>query len=417
QASFLGSVISPDGRRLAIYVRESSGKSLLWVRSLDSLTMQPLPGTDSAAYSFWSPDSRSIAFFAGGKLRRIDVSGGPPQIVCDAGGGAGGAWNRDGTIIFAPDNGTTLYRVPSSGGVPTPITKLDESQLEVAHKYPQFLPDGKHFLYLAQNAQTENTSVNVGQLDSKEIKRIVNSRAKAAYAPPGYMLFLRDRTLMAQPFDANKLLLTGEAFPLAEQVGFNAVLGLSSFSVSDNGVLTYMTGIYGGGQPVFSDRQGKSLGSIGASGESFNIFFSPDEKRVAASIADPQSGTRDIWLLDIARGTPTRFTFDPAEDAIPIWSPDGSRIAFVGDRDGTGNLYEKPANSASNEELLLKTNERKFLHDWSKDGKFIAFSNQSTSTNVDLWVLPVTGDKKPFPFLQSTFAEDHAKFSPDGHFI
>jgi serine/threonine protein kinase len=417
QASFTSSLISPDGLRLAISVRDSSGKSLLWVRSLDSLTPQPLPGTDSAAYPFWSPDSRSIAFFAGGKLRRVEVSGGPPQTLCDAGGGAGGAWNGDGVIIFGPDNGTTLFRVPASGGVPTQITTLDDSRSEVAHKYPQFLPDGKHFIYLAQSTQAENAAVNVGRLDSNETKRIVSTRAKAAYAPPGYILFLRDRTLMAQPFDANGLLLTGEPFPVAEQVGFNAVLGLANFSVSANGVLTYMTGSFGGGQPTLFDRNGKLLSSVGPPGEYFNIFFSPDEKRVAAAISDPQSGARDVWLLDVARGAPTRLTFDPAEDFLPIWSPDGNRIVFVSDRDGAGNFFQKSASGAGNEALLFKTTERKWPGDWSKDGRFIIYTSLGPKTKTDLWVLPMTGEQKPAPFLQSTFNEDHPRFSPDGHFV
>jgi len=379
--------------------------------------MQPLSGSENAAYPFWSPDSRSIAFFAGGKLKRIDVSGGPAQTLCDAGGGGGGAWNRDGVIIFAADNGMPLYRVPAAGGVATAVTTLDESRLEVAHRYPQFLPDGKHFLYLAQSAQTENAAVNVGSLDSKETKRIVTTRAKAEYAPPGYMLFLRDRTLMAQPFDAHKLSLTGDPIPLAEQIGFNGVIGLSYFSVSDNGVLTYMSGFYGGGQPTLFDRQGKSLSSAGAPGEYFNIFLSPDEKRVAAAISDPQTGARDVWLLDTLRGAPTRFTFDPTEDFLPIWSPDGSRIVFVSDRAGAGNFYQKPASGAGNEELLLKTNERKWLADWSRDGRFILYITLSQKTKTDLWVLPMTGDQKPIPFLQSRFNEDHPRFSPDGHFV
>jgi serine/threonine protein kinase len=417
QASFSVPTISPDGRRLAISVRDSSGKSFLWLRSLDSLTMQPLPGTESAVFPFWSPDSRFIGFFAGGKLKKIDVSGGPPQTLCDTSNGGGAAWNREGVIIFTPDISNRLYRVSASGGVPTPVTTLDESRQETSHKFPQFLPDGKHFLYLVQSAQGENTAVYAGALDSKENKRLVSTRARAAYTPPGYLLFLRERTLMAQPFNADKLLLTGEPFPLAEQVGFNSVLGLANFSVSDNGVLTHMGGSIAGGRPGLYDRGGKLLNAVGPAGEYFNIFFSPDEKRVAAAISDPLSGARDIWLLDIARGTPTRFTFDPAEDFLPIWSPDGSRIVFASDRDGAGNLYQKSASGAGNEELLFKTNERKWPSDWSRDGRFIIYTNLSQKTKADLWVLPMTGEQKPAPFLQSMFNEDHARFSPDGHFI
>jgi Tol biopolymer transport system component len=195
------------------------------------------------------------------------------------------------------------------------------------------------------------------------------------------------------------------------------VLGNAAFSVSENGTLTYMTGIFGGGQPALYDRGGKRLGPVGPTGEYFNIFFSPDEKRAAAAMSDPQSGARDIWLLDIARGAPTRLTLDPAEDFLPIWSPDGSRIVFVSDRDGAGNLYQKSASGAGNDELLFKSNERKWPGDWSRDGRFIICTNLSPKTKDDLWVLPMTGDQKPFTYLQNTFNEDHPRFSPDGHFV
>jgi eukaryotic-like serine/threonine-protein kinase len=422
QVPFVNAVISPDGRLLVIRGRDSLGKTLLLIRSLDSLSTQPLSGTDDATSPFWSPDSRSIAFFAGGKLKRIDVTGGPPQTLCDTdtGGawtrtaGAGGAWNRDGVIVFARDD--ALYRVSAAGGIATALTALDQAHGEISHKYPQFLPDGKHFLYLAQNAKTEDSSIYVRALDSSENRFILKTRAEAAYVPDGYLLFMRDRTLMAQPFDVSKLQLTGEPIRVAEEVGLDIIRGFANFSVSDNGMLTYMSGGTDGQMFLF-DRDGKSLGALGPTGNYSNVYLSPDEKRVAASITDLQSGARDVWLLDIARNAPTRFTFDPAEDSIPIWSPDGSLIAFVSDREGTGNLYVKSANSAGKEELLLKTTERKFLHDWSRDGKFIAYSSLNTSTNIDLWALPMTGDKKPFPLLQSPFVEDHARFSPDGYFI
>ena len=417
QSSFAGAEISPDGRRIVINVRETSGKALLWIRSLDSLSMQPLSGTEGGMFPFWSPDSRSIAFFADGKLKRIDVSGGPAQTLCDAGVGAGGAWNDKGVIIFSPDTASSLYRISSSGGVPAKITVFDETRQEVAHKYPQFFPDQKHFLFLAQSARAENSAIYVGALDSKEIKLIVNTRAKAEYTAPGYLFFLRDKSLMAQSFDVNKLTLTGEPFPLVEQVGFNAVIGNAAFSVSENGTLTYMTGSIGGGQPALYARDGKRLSSVGPPGEYFNLYFSPDEKRVAAAVSDPQTGSRDITLLDIATGTPTRFTFNVSEDFLPIWSPDGTRIVFSSDREGIGNLYQKSASGAGDEELLFKSNERKWPGDWSRDGRFIICTNRSATTKDDLWILPMTGDQKPFLYLQSPFNEDHPRFSPDGHFV
>jgi tRNA A-37 threonylcarbamoyl transferase component Bud32 len=213
--TFAGGMISPDGHRLVINVWDSSGTSMLWVRPLDSINAQPLPGTDSAGSitNFWSRDSCFIGFFSGGKLKRVDATGGPPQMICDAPNGVGGAWNQDGVIIFAPDSSGGLYRVPASGGAPAAVTSLDESRQEISHRWPVFLPDGKHFLYLVQSSQSDNTGIFVGALDSKETTRLLSTIAAAAYAPPGYLLFMRERTLMAQAFDANKLQFTGEPFP------------------------------------------------------------------------------------------------------------------------------------------------------------------------------------------------------------
>ena len=417
QTSFTGSEISPDGSRMIIGVRESTGKALLWVRSLDSLTMYPLSGTEGGMYPFWSPDSRSIAFYAEGKLKKIDVSGGPAQTLCDAGVGSGGTWSANGVIVFSPDTASSLYRISSSGGLQERITTLDETRQEVSHKHPQFLPDQKHFLFLAQSARAENSAIYIGALDSKEIKLVVNTRARARYMPPGYLLFLRDRTLMAQSFDANQLTLAGEPFPLAEHVGFNAVLGNAAFSVSENGSFTYMTGSIGGGQPGLYSRDGKRISSVGPPGEYFNLYLSPDEKRVAVAVSDPQTGARDVSLLDIASGTPTRFTFSLSEDFLPVWSPDGTRIVFSSDREGPGNLYQKSASGAGNEELLFQSTERKWPGDWSRDGRFIICTNRSPTTKDDLWVLPMTGDQKPFLYLQSLNNEDHPRFSPDGRFV
>jgi Tol biopolymer transport system component len=280
---------------------------------------------------------------------------------------------------------------------------------------PSFLPDGNHFLYVANSVRREDSGVYIGALDSNETSRLVISNTNAVYSPPGYLLFMRESTLMAQRFDATTLQLSGEPLPLVEQVNVTPI-GFGSYSVSDDGVLVYLSG---GGQSLLTwfDRSGKLLSSTGAANYYSNLFLSPDEKRVAVATWDPQTSTRDIWIIDSARTTSTRFTFNAAEDFLPIWSPDGAKILFVSDRSGFGNFYEKPTSGAANEEEILTTNERKYSSDWSRDGQYLAFTSSSPQTKLDLWVLPMFGDRKPIPFLQTSFNEDDPRFSPDGHFI
>jgi len=411
--------LSPDGRRLA-YIANSAGKDLVWVRPLDSLSAQALTGTDgvfSASNIFWSPDSRSIGFFTAGKLKKIDASGGPPQTLCDAPDARGGTWNREGVILFNPAaSNQPIYRVSAAGGDPTPVTSLDKAQYETSHRWPYFLPDGRHFLYFIRG-RSEHTGVYVASLDSKDTRQLVAGPLSAVYAPPGWLLFMRNETLMAQSFDANELRLTGEPISIAEGVSFNGGLGRGSFSVSENGVLVYRGGGSQVNQPLWFDRAGKQLGSLGEAGLYFTLWLSPDQKQAAADRMDSQTGTQDIWLFDLLRGIPSRFTTDPANDWFPLWSPDGNSIVFSSNRDGVTNLFLKNANGVGGEEVLLKSDENKAADDWSADGKFIVYESRNTQNKSDLWILPMAGDRKPFPFLQTVFNEQQAQFSPDGKWI
>jgi len=413
QSSLNAALISPDGRSLAMRVVDSSGRLSLWLRPLNSLESHPLNGTQDLSFYFWSPDSRFLGFFANGKLKKIDIAGGAPQTLCDAADARGGTWGRDGTIVFAPSSTDVLYRVASSGGTATAVTRFDESLRHTSHRFPYFLPDGKHFLYLAAAATAEATGLYVGSLDGQS-KRLVDGSTNAAYALPGYLLFMRDVTLMAQHFDPIKLELSGEPEPVAEQVSVS-LIGVASFSVSDDGLLAYVSGGLFTSQLTWFDRTGKALGSIGPPARYGNVWLSPDGMRVAAATRDTQSPARDIWILDSVRST--RFTFNAADEWLPIWSPDGSNIVFTADENGQGNLFEKPTSGASSEVEILHTDARKWPTDWSRDGRYIIFTVAGRKTKLDLWYMPIDGDRKPIPFLQSPFNEDAGRFSPDGHFV
>jgi Tol biopolymer transport system component len=362
-----------------------------------------------------------IGFFADGKLKKIEASGGPPHTVCTAEGGShGGAWNRDGVILFTLNPSTPLYRVSAAGGEPTPLTALDASREESSHLWPQFLPDDRHFLFFVDSAQPQDSGIYVGSLDSNVRRRVLAAGSSALYAS-GHLLFLHEQTLMAQPFDAGRLLLTGQALPVAEHVGVAGATYHSLFSVSDDGVLAYESSPSAGNtQLVWFDRAGKDLGPIasGAGPRGYsNMNLSPDGTRIAADRRDPRTAMRDIWLFDLTRGSESRLTFPPGTNASPVWSPDGGRLIFFSTRDGVWNLYQKVATGAGEDELLLKSNQSKITCDWSFDGRYIMFREWDPKTKWDLWVVAVDGDRKRFPLVRTRYEDGCGEFSPDGRWV
>ena len=410
--------VSPDGRYLAI-VASGDSTSQLWVRALDTLDTQLLKGTDDAHYPFWSPDSRHIAFFAQGKLRRIAVNGGPAQTLCDASIGRGGAWNQDGAILFSPSNSGGLYRVSAAGGVPVPLKNKGSQQ-----RFPWFLPDGR-FLYLSQGGQ-EAGGIYLDSLDGKGNVRLLGDRSSPQYVAPiaggkvGHLLFIRENTLMAQPVDPTTMQPAGELFPIAEQVSTGLASGsYGMFAVSANGLLVYETGTSGTErQLIWYDRSGKVLSNLGSRARLAGIALSPDEKRLLVSRPVPsQTRLSDLWMYDLERGTESRFTFHASFNDGPVWSPDGTQVAFASSRNGVPNLYLKAANGTGQEEQLLKSDMVEFPSDWSRDGRFIIFEGIERNRKYDVMALPVTGDRKPIPLLNSEFNERDGHLSPDGKWL
>jgi Tol biopolymer transport system component len=417
--------ISPDGRRLALVASDSTGRSMLWVRPLHSRVAQALGGTEGATYPFWSADSRHIAFLAQNQLKKIDASGGEVVTLCPALFGAPGTWNRDDVILFTPTGNSPLHRVPASSGTPVPATTLDAAIGDVQHSYPFFLPDGRHFLYFVVGTKTGRTvprGVYVGSLDSKgPDKLILEGGSNAKYAN-GYLVYLRAGGLLAQPFDLDRLEPRGQAVSVVERVqatggAISDVAG--AFSVSQTGELAYQTGSRVRTQLTWFDRAGTERGKLGDQADYLDVALSPDDSRVAVSVMDPGTGTQDVWIFDVARRLRERFTFEASDDFGANWSrPDGDRIFFSSLRKGSINLYEKRSRGSGSEALLLGDDLGKFNGSASPDGRFLVYvAGGGIIGRSDIWVLPLVGDKKPYPFLETVFVESQGQFSPDGRWV
>lgn len=410
--------LSPDGRILAMVAYSAQANSnVLWMHDVGGHRTNPLDATQGAAYPFWSPDGKFIGFFAEGKLKKVDASGGQIQVLCDAPNGRGGTWNREGVIVFTPDGLGGLSSVSSSGGSPVEMTKLDASRLESTHRWPMFLPDGKHFLYLGANfsGQLENNAIFLGSLDSHERRLLVSTSANAAFAEPGYLLYLRDnKTLVAQRFDRQRYALSGEPHTLSDEVLYFPTVDRAVFSAYSADVLVTQTGKGASlSQLAWFDRSGKPAGTVGPPRSYKNGRLSPDGRSVVVDQTSPDGRNVDIWILETARGATTRLTFDPSVHQAPIWSPDGKQILYVSNRKLGTHLFLKNADGSGVEEEAADLGDSAQVNpwDWSRNGKYVLVKKGN-----ELWDL-LLPERVAKPMLQPKWTVRNAQFSPDGRWI
>jgi Tol biopolymer transport system component len=410
--------VSPDGRHIAFQV-VARGKWELWIRDLDSSSPRMLTVVENRPEQpFWAPDNHRLGFFDGDKLKKVDITGGPAVAIADTGGNRirSGSWNRDDVIVFASPN-TPVFRVPAAGGSPEPLTELDKDRDETGHWAPWFLPDGRHFLYVALTGSPEKSAVYVGDLNSKGRRQVVSFGSRAIYVNPGYLLYLRERTLVAQPFDAGKLKITGGPEPVADLLDFNqagAVLG--HFSASQNGVLVYTAGGVGNIQLTWFDPAGTKLGAVGEPGDIQRFSISPDGHTVALTRGDPQTGRYDIWMHDLEHDSESPLT-TTGDNRSPVWSYEGTYIYFSSNHDGGYKIYRKAADNAGREELVEASD--KIPTDASRDGRYLLGSTPLTNpkTSNDIWMLPLFGDRKASPYVATAANEVWPRVSPDSRWL
>ena len=416
-------VLAPDGTRVAFTARDDKGKVLLYVRALNSITAKPLAGTDGAIYPFWSPDSRTLGFFADGKLKKIDAEGGPSQVLCDASAGRGGTWNGDGIIVFSPSQTHGLMRVVASGGTPEPATSLDASRSENSHRWPFFLPDGQHFLFWARNSRgNQENVICLGTLGSLQAKVLTKSDSPAIYVS-GYLLVLRGQTLMALPFNPRRADITGEGLPVADHVAINSNTRLTVASASENGALIYQPGedMPPDESLAWFTRDGKLTGTLDQRDGIAGFTLAPDGTRLAASIYNVSTGTADIWIFDLQRGTKERLTFGVGTKNYPVWTPDGKTIYYSSNAQGLNHIFARAADGSGEERQVAGLdNVAATTGSITPDGKYLAFVMRGILEGhiiFDIWALPLSGDGKPFPIIQNKFNSGRPSISPDGKWM
>lgn len=418
--------VSPDGRYLTFSAAGPEGKRLLWLRPLDALHATVIPGTEGGAAPFWSPNSQFIGFFANKSLKKVRINGGTPELICGSEATpGGGTWNRDDVILFAPGMADGLYKVPAGGGKPQPVLRLDPAKAERAYLWPQFLPDGKHFIFYAYTDNSETSGVYTSALEGGQSNRLFASQTNAVYsatadgdARNGYLLYMVERSLTAVPFNASRMETTGDAITLATDIGSLRSLSLAPISVSNNAVLVYQGVGAPSRQLVWTDRGGRQLAQAGEPGEWGPPRISPDGTRAVAGKLASDGKTSHLWILD-SNGVATQITDGPYQDSYPVWSPDGARIAHQTKQENEYVVYVRPASPGSRADTIFRSVSPypgKLLSDWSRDGRYLLFGMPGEGTHLDLWGISMA-DRRAGPIVNTVYDEGYAAVSPDGHWL